>query len=153
MNKVTRTLVMTGMAIAASAAIGVGPASAASAAPSSPSVSPSASQDAKFKDKSKVIDYYRSVFACHKVGNIGEWRNRWDDHRCVRVRFGFHRGWYALIARWEHHRHNWGGGDSNWGNDNGGNSNWGDGDGGNSNWGDGNGSHFGSNDPRDQKKH
>src|SRR6185436_7888649 len=59
MNKVTRTLVMTGMAIAASAAIGVGQASAASAAPSSPSASPAASQAAKIKVKTKVIDYYR----------------------------------------------------------------------------------------------
>ena len=108
MNKMTRMLVMTGMAFAVSATIGAGAASASPAEPAATSAAKAASQSADIRlqpGRTRVIGYFRSPLACHKVGRIGEFRDRWDDYSCVRVRGGFHRGSWALVARWD--RHGW----------------------------------------------
>lgn len=160
MNKVTRMLVMTGMAFAASATIGAGAASAAQAAPAAPA-SPSADSSAAKSNgdhrfgRTKIIGYYRSPILCHRVGNLGEWKNRWDDHECKRVRTPFHRGSWVLLARWDSHGwNNHGGG--NW-NNHGGPGNWNN-NGGPGNWNNhgGPGQHgpnFPGNNPWNQKKH
>lgn len=100
MNKVTRMLAMTGMALAATATMAMGAASAAQAAPAKKAVSASAS-DHHFGNRTRVIGYYRNAFICHRVGSIGERRDRWDDYDCYRVRVGFHRGAWVLVAKWD----------------------------------------------------
>jgi hypothetical protein len=87
MNKFSKALVMTGMAIAAGVTLGAGSASAAPAAP------------AKAPGHDKIVGFYRSPAACQTAGRIGERRDRWDHHDCVRVRSGVRRGWWALSVR------------------------------------------------------
>jgi hypothetical protein len=115
MNKLTRVLAMTGMALAATATIAAGAGSAAQAAPAAsakPQADASASQSSdRFGDRTRVIGYYRNAITCHRIGNLGEWRNRWDDHDCYRVRVGFHRGAWVLVAKWDRH-----GGPGHWNN-------------------------------------
>ena len=104
MNKVTRMLAMTGMALAASATIAAGAGTAAQAAPAKPTADTAASQSSdRFGDRTRVIGYYRTAGACHRAGNVGEWRDRWDDHDCYRVRTAFHRGTWVLVAKWDRH--------------------------------------------------
>ncbi|GIF00575.1 hypothetical protein [Paractinoplanes rishiriensis] len=113
MNKVTRFIAMTGLAFAASTTIGIGAASAANAAPATPSAeskTAAASKDRFGRDR--VIGVYRSRITCHRIGNAGEWRNRWDDYRCVPVRVGFHRTAWKLIAEYNRGHHGFPG---NWG--------------------------------------
>jgi hypothetical protein len=100
MNKAARMLVMTGMAIVAGAAFSSGPAFAASA---SPAPTAAKASTAKAPERTKIVGYYRTFGQCHKVGNIGEWRNKWDDHNCIRVRGGFHRNFFALAVSWDNH--------------------------------------------------
>jgi len=102
MNKATRMLVMTGMAIVAGATFSAGPASAASASPA-PNPSKAATQSTKDwgHDRSRIVGFYSNPFICNRVGRIGEWRNRWDDYNCFRVPFGFHRGDWALRVSWD----------------------------------------------------
>jgi hypothetical protein len=103
MNKVTRMLMMTGMALAASATISAGAATAASAAPATPSGDASVAKNTpRWGGKTRVIGYYHNAITCHRVGNLGEFRNRWDDHDCYRVRGHFGRNW-VLVAKWDRH--------------------------------------------------
>jgi len=90
MNKATRLLVMTGTAVAAALTMGAGPASAATTA-----AAPGPHHD-------RVVGYFRSPIACERAGRVGELRDRWDNHDCNRVRFGFHRGQWELTASWGH---------------------------------------------------
>ena len=101
MNKLTRVLAMTGMAMVAGATIGAGPASAAPAAPASTTHG----ADHWSPGHDQVIDYYRNPFDCNRAGHLGERHNRWDRHECNQVRGGFRRGWWALIVSWDHHGH------------------------------------------------
>lgn len=102
MNKATRMLVMTGMAIVAGATFSAGPAAAATASPA-PTAATSAADTAGRPEHSRIVGYFRTPFECHRVGNIGEWRNRWDDHDCIPIRAGFHRLRWALRVSWDHH--------------------------------------------------
>jgi hypothetical protein len=101
MNKATRLLAMTGMALVAGVTMGAGPASA--------STTTSAAAHAPSSDR--VEGYFHSRLQCERVGRFGELRNKWDDHDCNRVRFGRHRGDWQLEVSW--HRgpfgHNHGG--------------------------------------------
>jgi hypothetical protein len=90
MNKATRLLAMTGMALAAGMTMGAGPASAATKTPA-----PGPHHD-------KVVGYYHSSSACERAGRVGELRDRWNNHDCDRVRFGFHRGQWELNVSWGH---------------------------------------------------
>ena len=104
MNKATRLLAMTGMALVAGVTMGAGPASAATKAPA-----PGPGHD-------KVVGYFHSPGACERAGRVGELRDKWNDHDCNRVRFGFHRGQWELSVSWGHgpfgggHGHGNGGG-------------------------------------------
>jgi hypothetical protein len=91
MNKATRLLAMTGMAVAAGLTMSAGPASAASATPA-----PGPGHD-------RVQGYFGNPIACQRAGRVGELRDRWDDHDCNKVRFGLHRGQWALLVSWNSH--------------------------------------------------
>lgn len=90
MNKATRLLAMTGMALVAGVTMGAGSASAATKTP------------APGPGHEKVVGYYRSPLACERAGRIGEIRDKWESHDCTRVRFGFHRGLWKLSVSWGH---------------------------------------------------
>ncbi|GAB2584990.1 hypothetical protein Aab01nite_53450 [Paractinoplanes abujensis] len=59
----------------------------------------------------EVVGYFRTLRACERVGRIGEFRDRWDDYDCYRVRYGFNRGAWVL----EVSENDWNG---RWNNDN-----------------------------------
>lgn len=84
MNKATRLLAMTGMALVAGVTMGAGPASA------------STTTAAKAPSSDRIEGYFHSRIQCERAGNFGEMRNRWDDHDCSPVRFGRHRGDWQL---------------------------------------------------------
>ena len=95
MNKATRMLVMTGMAIVAGATFSAGPASAASASPA-PSPSKTTTQSTKDwgHDRSRIVGYFSNPFTCNRVGRLGEMRDRWDDYDCIRV----HGDWALSVS-------------------------------------------------------
>jgi hypothetical protein len=141
MNKVTRMLAIAGMALAAGATIGATPAMAASSATGS-----GTTVAVQATPGDRVVGYYRSYRQCDRAGDIGEWSNRWDEHDCYRVRYGFHRGWFALSVDWNWHdnnNHHHGGGD------NGNNNHHHGGDNGNNNDGDHNHHHGDNNNNND----
>ncbi|MET0426753.1 MAG: hypothetical protein ABW046_22995 [Actinoplanes sp.] len=52
-----------------------------------------------------LLGYHDSRRDCERVGNLGESRDWWDDHNCVQVRRGPHRGDWELSVqedRWGH---------------------------------------------------
>ncbi len=107
MNKAARMLTMLGMGLMAGATIGAGPALAADST-SSQAAKPATSTTTKvqqFRDRDRVVGYFRTLRSCEQAGRIGEWRDRWDDYDCDRVRFGFKRGLWALEVE-----QNWRGG-------------------------------------------
>jgi hypothetical protein len=85
MNKATRLLAMTGMAVAAALTMGAGPASASTA---------TAAKDHGGHDR--VVGYFHSRLQCERSGRFGEMRDRWDRHDCNLVRFGRHHGDWQL---------------------------------------------------------
>jgi hypothetical protein len=88
MNKATRLLAMTGMAVAAGLTMGAGPASAAT------------TTAVKAPSHDRIEGYFHSRLQCERVGHFGELRNKWDDHDCSPVRFGRHRGDWQLEVSW-----------------------------------------------------
>ncbi|BCJ46501.1 hypothetical protein GCM10010168_61400 [Actinoplanes ianthinogenes] len=100
MNKLMRTVAMSGLAVAAGLAIGAGPAAAStgSAATPQPSAKASATEKAPAKSwsRDRIVGFYRSPMTCHRIGRIGEWRDQWEDHDCIPIRRGFHRGDWML---------------------------------------------------------
>ena len=84
MNKATRLLAMTGMAVVAGLTMGAGPASA------------STTTAAKAPGHDRVEGYFHSRLQCERSGRFGELRDRWDSHDCNPVRFGRHRGDWEL---------------------------------------------------------
>lgn len=100
MNKMTRVLVMTGMAVVAGATMGAGSASAATA-----TTAASAHSADHWSGHGETVSYYRNPFLCDRAGRFGEQRNRWDNHSCEQVRRGVHRGWWALTVSSGHHGH------------------------------------------------
>jgi hypothetical protein len=98
------------MALIAGLTVGVGPAAAASSTAQPTAI---AKQSAPRADR--VVGYYRTLGLCLRVGRIGEFRGRWDDFDCYRIRWGFHRGWWALEAQWnDWHDHGWPGDHHGW---------------------------------------
>src|SRR3954447_18848177 len=104
MNKATRMLVMTGMAILAGVTFSAGPAMASSATPA-PTENKAATQTTKDWGPgfgpagSRVVGYFSNPFTCNQVGRSGVWRHRWDYYNCYPVPFGF-RGNWALRVTW-----------------------------------------------------
>ncbi|WP_229069965.1 hypothetical protein [Actinoplanes sp. DH11] len=119
MNKLTRTLVMTGVAVATGATMAAGPATASTtstARPAAPQQAESGKSTAQKQDhrgRDRIIDTFRSPRTCHKVGRMGVWQDRWERYRCFPVR-SFHRGGWALKVYygWDggHHGHHGHGG-------------------------------------------
>ncbi|GAA0584750.1 hypothetical protein GCM10010172_82170 [Paractinoplanes ferrugineus] len=66
------------------AVIGAGPAQASPAPPP--------------HDDNDVIGYFDDRSDCEWVARIGDMQHRWDDADCDPVRFGPHRGMWALSA-------------------------------------------------------
>jgi hypothetical protein len=101
MIKTVRMIALTGAAVAAGLSLGAGPASAAPATPAGQAAA-SVQADHKWQpSRSKLIGYYRSPIACVKAGRIGEFRKKWDDFDCDKVRRGFHRNQFALTVSWK----------------------------------------------------
>jgi len=132
MNKATRILAIAGMAVAGGATIAIG---ASPAMASSSTTSPGTSVAAASHAGDRIVGYFRSYGQCEQVGDRGEWTNRWDDHDCYRISYGYRRGWVALSVSWDRYNNgdnwhngggNWHGGDSHHGNSHHGNSNHGD---------------------------
>ncbi|SNY28452.1 hypothetical protein [Paractinoplanes atraurantiacus] len=94
MNKAVRMLTMIGMGVMASAAIGA-PALAADSGSSAAAKSESTAKVQRH-DRDQVVGFYRTLRDCERAGRVGEWFDRWEDHDCERVRFGFRRGYWAL---------------------------------------------------------
>ncbi|MCU7722803.1 hypothetical protein ODJ79_03670 [Actinoplanes sp. KI2] len=123
MNKATRMLVMTGMAVVAAATFSAGPAMADTAAPA-PTQHKVTTQSQTTTENTKnwgpgwgpggsrVVGYFSNPFTCNQVGRNGIWTHRWDYYNCYPVPFGFGGNW-ALRVTW--HRfgfpgHGWFGG-------------------------------------------
>ncbi|HEY0000549.1 MAG TPA: hypothetical protein VGB74_08850 [Actinoplanes sp.] len=125
MNKTTRTLAMSGIAVAAGLTMGVGPASAAPGTTAAGSTTSAASTtSAGFGAASssdhrwgngRVVGYFRTASACVRMGKIGEFRHKWDDSDCDFVRRGFHRGQWQLTVSWDRHGRPFGQGNDNHG--------------------------------------
>jgi hypothetical protein len=92
MNRITRLLAIAGMGVGAAIAL-AGPAQAATGTASHAT---SASSKADWNNSDDVVGYFDSRGICERVGRSGEFRDSWDDYDCYRVRFGFHRGDWAL---------------------------------------------------------
>ena len=90
MNRITRLLALAGMSLGAVVAVGAAPAQA------STTTTQGASAQVRGWDDEEVVGYFRTLRACERVGRIGEFRDRWDDYDCSRVRFGFSRGSWVL---------------------------------------------------------
>ncbi|MCM4080009.1 hypothetical protein [Paractinoplanes hotanensis] len=105
MSKTARMFTMLGLGLMAGATIGAGPALAAGSADASAAKPATTTKVQKHGDRDRVAGYFRTRSACERVGRIGEWRDRWDDYDCDRVRFGFKRGLWALEVE-----QNWRGG-------------------------------------------
>jgi hypothetical protein len=89
------------LAVAATAAgigtvaVGASPAQAAdSTAQATTQKSPTAARVGWRNDD--VVGYFRTLRTCERIGRIGEFRDRWEDYDCSRVRFGFNRGAWVL---------------------------------------------------------
>ncbi|MEV6299380.1 hypothetical protein AB0M02_08250 [Actinoplanes sp. NPDC051861] len=96
MNKIARTLTMTGLGLLASAAIGA-PALAADGGTHAGGKS-SGGQVQQFRDRDEVRGWYRTLGACRKAGYIGEAVGKFDNARCYPVRVGIRRGLWVLKA-------------------------------------------------------
>jgi hypothetical protein len=110
MNRATRVLLMSGVAVAAGMAFSA----PAMAATSTPSPAGHTTQVAPRHSWSE--GHYRSFTRCAAEGRQGVWSGDWDHYRCVRTGRGFE---LIVSEDWN----NWNNG-NNWGNwGNGGNSN------------------------------
>ncbi|MBU2670324.1 hypothetical protein KOI35_43165 [Actinoplanes bogorensis] len=95
-------LAIAGLGLGAAVAVGAGPAQAATAAGSAQGTTSSVSTQARgYWDDDEVVGYFQSRRECERVGRIGEWRDRWDDYDCDRVRGGWGRGaWVLTVDSW-----------------------------------------------------
>src|SRR5689334_5318551 len=94
MNKATKMLTMTGMALVAGAAFGASPAAAAPAAPA-----PSSTTAAASSSTDRFLGYYPSRRSCERAAyRLVRWGN-WD---CDFIAFGPHRFQWRLTVdtRW-----------------------------------------------------
>jgi hypothetical protein len=128
MNRAMRMLTLVGLGLMTGATIGATPALAADGAgqaatkPSTVKVQPHGGDD------EEIVGYFRTRRACERAGWIGERFNRWEDHDCERVRWGFRRGMWALEVERDFDWHRPGHGHGPWDNGNG-HGPWNDGDG------------------------
>ncbi|MEU4428875.1 hypothetical protein AB0F81_50395 [Actinoplanes sp. NPDC024001] len=114
MNRLTRSFLMTGVAVAAGLSMAAGPAAASSAAPSGAEAGAkpaAATQQQDFKRRDRIVGFYRSPRTCHKLGRIGVWKDSWERYQCFQMWRGFHRGDWALKVyyqrSWHQGGHDW----------------------------------------------
>jgi hypothetical protein len=112
MNRITRMLTITGLGLLAGVTIGAGPAMAATNTGQGTTQSAASDTKAAPGDRARVIRYFDDRRSCEFAGRIGERFGRWDDYDCYRVRWGWHRGHWALEAQWDGWHH--GGGNGPW---------------------------------------
>src|SRR4051812_49229016 len=110
MNRATRVLLMSGVAVAAGMAFSV-PAMAAT-----PSTGTTGTAVQATPRHSWTEDYSRSPSRCGFDGRRGVWSGDWDHFSCVYVSHGRHRGMWALVVSqsWHGGGHWHGGGNGNW---------------------------------------
>ncbi len=110
MNRIVQGIAFAGAGLAAGVAMGVGPAQAATTTAHS-SIQATTTQAQPRWNDDDVVGYYGTLRRCERVGRIGEWRGRWDDYDCYRVRWGHHRGAWALEVDyghdWDDDDHGW----------------------------------------------
>ena len=92
MNRISRLLAIAGMGVGAAVAL-AGPAQAAG---SDASHRTTVTTKAHWGNDDRIVGFFDNPIICERVGRLGEIRDRWDDYDCYRVRFGFHRGDWAL---------------------------------------------------------
>jgi hypothetical protein len=93
MNRAIRLLVMSGLDLAITLAIGVVPAQAVAGH--------GATVEARsdWNNNSDVVRYLRTRTGCESVGRLGELRVRRDHYDCSPMLFGFNRGaWVPEVA-------------------------------------------------------
>src|SRR5205814_5780012 len=96
MNSITRLLAIAGIGLAAAVSV-AGPAQAAAQGDGHATHRTGVRATADWNDdQGDIVGYFASPIRCERVGRLGELRDRWDDYDCYRVRFGFHRGDWAL---------------------------------------------------------
>ena len=95
MNRATRVLLMSGLAVAAGAAFGSAP---ALAAPASTSGTGATVQSAP--RRTWVQNHYRTYNQCRTAGRIGEFAGRWNWYDCDFVTHGRFRGSWELTVGW-----------------------------------------------------
>lgn len=107
MKRITRLLAITGLGLGAALALGAGPAQAATTE-AQPAAHHAAIQTTRhWNDNDDVVGYFRTRTGCERVGRLGEFRDRWDDYDCSRVRFGFNRGAWVLEVSTDNWNGDW----------------------------------------------
>jgi hypothetical protein len=101
MHRVAQKFAFAGLGLAAGVAMGVGPAQAATTTGQA-SARATTTQAQGTWDDGDVVGYYSTLRRCERAGRIGEWRDRWDDYDCYRVRWGLNRGAWALEVDYGH---------------------------------------------------
>lgn len=107
MNRIIRAAAFTGLGLAVGVVVSSGPAQAATNTSSSDAHHTATQARGHWDDNTDVVGYYSSLRRCERAGSIGEFRNRWEDHDCTRVRRGFHRGAWALEVDYGFNDNNW----------------------------------------------
>lgn len=110
MHRIARRFAFAGVGLAAGMAMGVGPAQAAPTTGQAGLQTATTRAQATWNDDD-VVGYYSTLRRCERVGRIGEWRDRWDSYDCYRVRWGIHRGAWALEVDYGN---NWDDDDNGW---------------------------------------
>jgi hypothetical protein len=96
-----------GVGLLAGATLGMGPAQAAPpTGQAATSSSVDQQQNRQYDDE--VVGYFRNYWRCDRAGRFGEHRGAWDDYDCMRVRWGFHRGHWALVVEDNNWNDGWG---------------------------------------------
>ncbi|WP_250008886.1 hypothetical protein [Actinoplanes sp. M2I2] len=101
MKAATRILTLVGLSLMTGATLGAGPAMASTSAPDTAVRAATTTADQPRRDRDWVEGYYDSRRDCERVGRFGEFRDRWDDYDCERVRFGPYRGEWRLTVEKE----------------------------------------------------
>ena len=109
MKAATRILTLVGLSLMTGATLGAAPAMASTSAPDTAVRAATTTADSPRRDREWTEGYYDTRRECEWAGKRGEWRDRWDDYDCDRVRFGHGRSGYVLrVDDWN----------DNWDNDN-----------------------------------
>jgi|SRR5689334_20897122 len=98
MKAATRILTLVGLSLMTGATLGAAPAMASTSAPDTAVRAATTTADSPRRDREWTEGYYDTRRECEWAGKRGEWRDRWDDYDCDRVRFGPNRGEWRLTV-------------------------------------------------------